>query len=286
VYYFYNAAGKAIYVGKAINLLKRVKSHFANNNSSRQKQDFLRDIHRISYHPTATDLMAHILESIEIRKLWPIYNRSQRGYHPKFALYAYEDQQGYTRLALDAYKQHVKPLHTFNTIFEGHQWLRRLIREFELCARLCNLAKGADCENGNYAEGCTGQCHNPNGPEEYNSRVLDAISWISRSLPTIALLDHGRTDGEQSCILIEGGAFKGMGYLSTELDIVDIQTFRQAIEPMPDNDYIRNLVYKHASDFPDKCIRWEGGVMQKGLSSTAFHLHVPFEEGVDVIYED
>ena len=31
VYYFYNIAGKAIYIGKAINIRKRVKSHFSNN---------------------------------------------------------------------------------------------------------------------------------------------------------------------------------------------------------------------------------------------------------------
>jgi DNA polymerase-3 subunit epsilon len=263
VYYFYNAAGKVIYVGKAINLLKRVKSHFANNKSNRQKQDFLREIHRISYNPTATDLMAHILESVEIRRLWPVYNRSQRGYHPKFALFVYEDQQGYMRLALDAHRQHMKPLYTFNTMFEGHTWLRRLIEEFGLCPRLCNLAKGADCSGGNVAEGCDGLCSAPDGPAEYNSRVEDAVQWISRSLPTLVLIDEGRDEGEQSCILVEAGIFKGMGYVSTHTDIYDLEMFRGAIEPMPDNDFIRNLVFRHATDHPQKCIRWEGGIMQR-----------------------
>lgn len=155
VYYFWNKEGKVIYVGKAINLHKRVKSHFANNKPGRQKQDFLRDIHRISYQIVATDLMAHVLESVEIRRLWPIHNRSQRGFHPKFGIYLYEDRQGFKRLALDANRANSKPIHTFNSEFEGHTWLRRLITEFELCARLCNLAKGADCAAGIYAEGCT-----------------------------------------------------------------------------------------------------------------------------------
>jgi DNA polymerase-3 subunit epsilon len=285
VYYFYNAAGRVIYVGKAINLLKRVKSHFANNKSNRQKQDFLRDIHRISYHPTATDLMAHILESVEIRRLWPVHNRSQRGYLPKFALYAYEDRQGYMRLALDAHKPHVKPLYTFNTLFEGHSWLRRLIAEFELCARLCNLAKGADCAGGNCAEGCSGQCCSPEGPGVYNGRVEEAIQWIARSLPTMVLIDAGRGDGEQSCILIEGGAFKGMGYFSVDTDLYDLDLFRGCIEPMPDNDYIRNLVYRHATDYPQKCIRWENGVMHR-LGSTGTIMIADAYDGVDMIYAD
>jgi DNA polymerase-3 subunit epsilon len=259
VYYFYDAKGKVIYVGKAVNLQKRVKSHFANNKSSRQKADFLRDIHRISYHPTATDLMAQILESVEIRRLWPIHNRSQRGYHPKFALYAYEDQQGYLRLALDAHKQQLRPLYTFDTIFEGQEWLRRLISEFELCPRLCNLAKGADCANGAFAEGCTGQCCSPDGPKYYNNRVKEATQWIARSLPTMALIDIGRTHDERSCVLVEEGVFKGMGYFSAHTDVIDLQTIRSAVEPMQDNDLIRNLVYREAREYPEKCMRFAEG---------------------------
>src|SRR5690606_8719450 len=83
VYYFYNATGKIIYVGKANNISKRIKSHFSNNKAGKQKQDFLREIYSISYKQTATELMAHILESTEIRRLWPVHNRSQRGYLPK-----------------------------------------------------------------------------------------------------------------------------------------------------------------------------------------------------------
>src|SRR6185437_13849138 len=58
VYYFYNAAGKTIYVGKAKNLRKRVRSHFSNNKTNKQKQDFLREIYKISYKECATELMA------------------------------------------------------------------------------------------------------------------------------------------------------------------------------------------------------------------------------------
>jgi DNA polymerase-3 subunit epsilon len=267
VYYFYNAAGKVIYVGKAVNLLKRVKSHFSNNKVSRQKADFLRDIYRISYHPTATDLMAQILESVEIRRLWPIHNRSQRGYHPKFALYSYEDQQGYMRLALDAHKQQLKPLYTFNTILEGQDWLRRIIDEFELCPRLCNLAKGADCAKGEYAEGCTGQCCEPGGHIYYNNRVKEAMTWIARSLPTLVVVDEGRTHDEQSCILVEEGIFKGMGYFSTHTDVYDLQTFRAALEPMPDNDFIRNIIYREARAYPDKCVRFDSGFSEARQSS-------------------
>ncbi|PZF72011.1 exonuclease domain-containing protein [Taibaiella soli] len=254
VYYFYDVRGKIIYVGKALNLKKRVKSHFSNNKAGKQKQDFLRDIYRISFKPCATELMAHILESVEIRKLWPLHNRSQKGYLPQFGLFAYEDQLGYMRLAIEKNKNHFKPLYTFNTIIEGHHWLRQMITEFELCPRLCNMAKSADCENGIDATGCTGTCGANIDPAFYNERVKDAVNWIQTHLPTFILLDQGLTAEEQSCILIRNGNIYGMGYIKEERLLNDLDKLQAELEPLQDNDYIRNLVYKHAAEYPEKCI--------------------------------
>lgn len=241
VYYFYNEKGKIIYVGKAVNLKKRVKSHFSNNKPNKQKQDFLREIHRISYKECATDLMAHILESTEIRRLWPVYNRSQRGYLPQFGLFLYEDGAGYMRFAIEKNKQYFKPVHTFNTLNEGHQWLRELSQEFSLCPRLCNLAKVCECET-----------HDT--PEGYNEKMGKAVEWMRKHLPTFALVDKGMDDNEQSCILVKEGNFYGMGYIKDHRSLKDIASLEKALEPMHDNDYIRNLVYKHATTYPEKCI--------------------------------
>ena len=243
VYYFYNAIGKTIYIGKAKNIRKRVKSHFSNNKVNRQKQDFLRETHRISYKQCATELMAHILESTEIRRLWPIHNRSQRGYLPQFGLFAYEDMQGYKRLAVEKIRRSLTPIYTFNTITEGHSRLRQLIADFGLCSRLCNISTSADC-------GCTEH----GSPDEYNERANNAINWMNIELPTFALLDKGIDENEQSCILIMKGNLYGMGYITDKSEqLRNIDTLLKTMEPLQDNDYIRNLVYRHASEYPEKC---------------------------------
>ncbi len=251
VYYFYNAKGKTIYVGKAVNIFKRVKSHFSNNKPNKQKQDFLREIFSVSYKECAPDLMAHILESTEIRRLWPIYNRSQRGYLPAFGLFIYEDRQGFKRFAIEKAKYVYKPLYTFNSLAEGHHWLRQLIAEFDLCPRLCNLAKVADCSEDNTA---SGQCEVHNNVTSYNKQVDKAVEWMQKSLPTFALIDKGIYDNEQSCILIKGGNFYGMGYINDMQPPKDIETLEKQLERLQDNDYIRNLIYKHANTFPEKCV--------------------------------
>src|SRR5580704_17636735 len=76
VYYFHNEKGKVVYVGKAKNLRKRVSSHFSNNKPNRQKQEFLRNIYSVSFQECGTELMAFLMECVEIKRLWPQYNRS------------------------------------------------------------------------------------------------------------------------------------------------------------------------------------------------------------------
>lgn len=254
VYYFYNNKGKVVYVGKAKNLARRVRSHFSNNKPSRQKQDFLREIHRISYKECATELMADILESSEIRRLWPAFNRSQRGFLPKFGLFIYEDQNGYKRLGIEKHRQHFKPLYTFNTLYEGHSRLKELVEEFGLCARLCNLVKTDSCTESIYAEHCEGACTKEETVATYNGKVDEAIGWLLQQLPTFALLDKGIAADEQSCILMKQGYFYGMGYIHNTAEVSDLVKLEQRLEPYQDSDYVRNLIIKHAADNPEKML--------------------------------
>ena len=241
VYYFYNSSGKAIYIGKAKNIRKRVKSHFSNNKPSRRRQDFLRETYRITYRECATELMAHILESTEIRRLWPVHNRSQRGYLPRFGLFTFDDMQGYRRFAIEKLRRTVKPIYTFNTLVEGHNRLRELATEFDLCPRLCHVSSACECS-----------AHE--AIDDYNTRVDDAVSWIQKHLPTFAVIDKGLDDNEQSCILVKEGNLYGMGYFNDQKQIATVASIVDTVEPLQDNDYIRNLVFRHASQFPEKCI--------------------------------
>ncbi len=126
---------------------KRVNSHFSNNKSNKQKQEFLKKIYHISYNETATELMAFILESIEIKKLWPEQNRSQKRFEQVYGLYCFEDSRGYLRLCIEKKKKTIKSLFTFNQLAEAYSFLRKLMHAFELCPKLCFLqAENIACQ--------------------------------------------------------------------------------------------------------------------------------------------
>ncbi|MFI5131664.1 MAG: exonuclease domain-containing protein [Chitinophagales bacterium] len=251
IYYFHDQKGKIIYVGKARNVRYRVNSHFSNNSQGRQKQNFLRHTHSISCQPCATELMACILESTEIKKLWPVFNYSQKGWEDVFGIFAYEDQNGYTRLAIEKNKKQLEPVCTIPNIVEGHTILRRTIRQFDLCPKLCFMQTSNDtCEGMNEGH-CFGACEQREDAITYNRRVLDAIDSL-QTKPSFAIVENGLNADEQSCVLVVKGKFYGMGYIPVDVQIMEIETLLSFLKPYKENNYISNLISSYAARFPDK----------------------------------
>ncbi|MDB5193548.1 MAG: polymerase subunit epsilon [Segetibacter sp.] len=250
VYYFHNQKGKVVYVGKAKDLRKRVTSHFSNNKTGKQKQEFLREIHNISYEVCGTELMAFILESVEIKRLWPLYNRSMKGFQQVYALYSFEDGRGFQRLAIEKKKKHLQSIHTFNGLTEGLHLLKHLIDTFKLCPKLCFI----DTTPG------SSLADDQNIPVNvYNERVQQAIQYLKISLPSFALVETisvEKRENKQSVILMENGRFYGMGYLPHNVSISSLDQIKSQITPYPENDYIRGLIYQHAGKYPEKKIEW------------------------------
>ena len=251
VYYFHNHKGKVIYVGKALNIRKRVNSHFSNNSDSRQKQHFLKHTHSISYQSCATELMACILESAEIKKLWPVFNSSQKRREDVYGIFTYTDQNGYTRLAIEKNKQPLKPVYRFHNLVDGHAILRRLINEYSLCPKLCSLQNGIIECTGLSEKTCMGACEKKEIPDRYNERVQQAIHSLTTQ-PSFVIVEDGHNPFEQACILVWNGKFYGMGSVPNDKDPADIMVLKDFIKPFKESSFTHNLVHNYASRFPYK----------------------------------
>lgn len=251
IYYFHNEKGKIIYVGKAKNIRYRVNSHFSNNSSGRQKQNFMRHVHAISCKPCATELMANILESTEIKKLWPAFNNSQKRWEDIYGIFTYEDQNGYKRLVIEKNKRLLKPIHSFHYLVDGHSLMRKLIREYRLCPKLCFLQSTSIACEGRKEQFCDGACDMLEASDVYNARVDKAIMSLS-SEPSYAILENGLEAEQQSCVLVWEGKFYGMGYIPTDTQLNDIEDLKNFLTPYKENLFIRNLVHGYAARFPEK----------------------------------
>jgi len=252
VYYFKDQKGTIIYIGKAIDIKKRVCSHFAGTKINKQRQDFMRNVYQIDFTICGTELMALILEATEIQKYWPENNRALKKFEQKYAMYAFEDQKGYLRIGIDKYKKNSNALYAFNSLLSAHSMLRGLISEHTLCEKLCFIQKDRSACTAYETENCHGACLGLEHPYSYNLRVKAAIAHLKSALPSFALIDSGRNGEEQSCLWVEEGKFHGMGYISFHTDVSDLETLKSCIVPYPSNDYILNMILGYAETHPDK----------------------------------
>ncbi len=254
VYFFHDQKEKVIYVGKAKNLKKRVSSHFSNNNPGPQKQAFLRNIYSITFQETGTELQALIIESVEIRKRWPLYNRAQKRPDLAYGLYSFEDQNGYLRLAIDKRRKHSTPLHSFSLLTEGHNVLRLLMKEFRLCPKLCFLqTNNGDCVGIDESH-CDGACMTMEAPVDYNLKVKKALLHLEETLPTFLLQEPGRNSDEQCCLLVEQGVLRGMAFVQEDPAALNLEQWKEKIEPLPGNAYLNNLVIRAAIGAPHRTL--------------------------------
>ncbi|MEO7265276.1 MAG: exonuclease domain-containing protein [Ferruginibacter sp.] len=243
VYYFHDAKGKIIYVGKAVNIKKRVSSHFTHNEAGQKRQHFLRLITKITHKICASELHALVLESTEIKRLWPKYNYSQKQPAQRFALYSFTDCKGYTRLAIDKKKKNLPALYQFNLLHEGIVMLKKMVEEFGLNQKLCFLDKTVLSEQ---------DLKDAGSPVTYNHKVQSAIKALEEKLPSFAIIDKGISENEKLCMLIERGIFWGMGYINSNEEIDNISFLKEKIERLSDNDFIRNSMYAYAEQYPAK----------------------------------
>ena len=251
VYYFHDQKGKVVYVGKAKNIRSRVNSHFSNNSDGRQKQNFVRNVHAITFQSTATELMAAILESTEIKRLWPVFNTSQKRQEEAFGIFVYEDQNGYMRLAIEKKRKYSTPLYTFHYKVDGYGVLRKLMRDFSLCPKLCFVQTDNEQCIGIIEQYCHGACEKKEAVQAYNERVLQAIASLTKRTSYV-VIDKGLSENELSCIMVEQGAFFGMGYLPRNIEKISRSSIQEYIKPYKENSYIRTLLLSHATNYPSQ----------------------------------
>lgn len=247
VYYFYNDVKKVIYVGKAINLKKRVASHFSGHKINPQRQNFLRDIYNISFEVCATELMALLLECSEIKQLWPTYNRALKRFEPKFGLYEYEARNGYKYLAVGKISKFQSCIEHFGSIHDSIILLRSLAEQFELDHRFCKYCTSAE-------EEIFFKKDSENLPDvlHHNEKIENAIDFLLSNRPSFAIIDKGRSADERSCIWVENGHFYGMGYLPSDVALTDPSEIKNYVTPYRSNQYIMQLIYSYAEKHPGK----------------------------------
>lgn len=251
VYYFYNQMKQVIYVGKAINLKKRVASHFSGHNVNAQRQNFLKDIYGISFEVCGTELMALLLECDEIKRLWPMHNRALKRFESKFGLYEYEARNGYKYLAIGKMTKFQKCIQEFSSQYDGIAVLQNLASQFKIDYRFCQYgipAAGDFFQKKDLTDLPEAAIH--------NEKIENALGYLKSNSPNFAIIDKGISIEESSCIWVENGHFYGMGYIPSDIGFTELSEIKEYISPYKSNQYIMHLIYAYAEKYPGKVKRF------------------------------
>lgn len=251
VYYFHDMFGEVVYVGKSINIKKRVAEHFSKKTEKAGKLQ--KYVHDLSFEITGSELVALLLESNEIKRLRPFINRAQRRKHFPYVIHSYLDDNGYLCLDLDKIgpksQKHYNIISEYPKLLGAKGRIRGVLKNFELCERHCNLDKGSGPCFNYHLKKCQGACVGQESPEDYNERVEAAIEILSTVFEhNLFLIDKGRTEGENSVILVEDGEYKGFGYAELSEMNGDLEELRDVIQSYPNNPETRRLIRRFMAD--------------------------------------
>ncbi len=253
VYYFHDQSGKVLYVGKAKNIKSRVRQHFTGHNTQPQRQNFLRYVFSVTYETCATELMALLLECIEIKKLWPPYNRALKHFEPKYGLIIYEAMDGYQYLVIGKISKGQRAVQVFNREQDGISLLRSLVQKFGIDHRLCRYGTS-------YIFSFTDDYMKTTLPEKdvHNELVEELKEYLKSLRPTFAIFDKGRDSTERSCIWVQDGNFYGMGYVANHTDLQSLTDIRDSLTRYYGNHYMMQLIEDYAEKYPERVLKIGG----------------------------
>ncbi|HRH11929.1 MAG TPA: exonuclease domain-containing protein [Bacteroidia bacterium] len=239
VYYFLNKENQIIYIGKSINMYQRAQSHF--NSKEKKGKQMLNDLYNVDFVLTGSELIALLLESEEIKKHKPRFNRARKSDDFSHCIEYFTDEKGILNFRITENEEVEDILMSFNSYSSAREKLDKLIEEHTLCLRYCGLTgEDAVCFN-HQIKSCNGICAEKEEVEVYNERARKIIDSSVYHKKDFVLIDRGRSPDERSLIHIEDGKYKGYGYYDQSHQMVneeDLKYVAAVKTYYPDSDLL------------------------------------------------
>ncbi len=230
IYYFKNQKGDIIYVGKAINLKKRVLGHFYDKSTKEIRM--CSETASIDFKLSGSELVALLMESAEIKRLFPPYNSAQKKIVKQYAIFEYEDRNGIIHLAYNVLKGAPNPIKVFYNQTDCRAFLEEICKNHKLCPKYCHLQQVNTSCSHHEIRSCEGICTSDESVSDYNEKVKNALLAIKMEKEGIRIIkEKGRNSNENAFVLIDEGMYKGYGFIDHEQHITSLTDIEAHIIP-------------------------------------------------------
>jgi DNA polymerase-3 subunit epsilon len=240
VYLFKNQAQKVIYVGKAINLRKRVLSHFYTKKS--KSYLMCQEIYHIDHITTGNELVALLQEADLIRHYYPKFNNAQKKPRPAYQILHYKNQLGIIQFAVGLVKSYDSRIVTHYNRAHAMEQLEELCETHKLCPKYCSFKTTDDCSSHYRIKTCKGVCKKEELPSLYNIRAQQAIDTLRLENPNYIIKQNGRTPEEACFILVKDGEYQGYGFVDQYTTINNLEECEDFIERKTANYHTNQII--------------------------------------------
>ena len=240
IYYFRDSKDDILYVGKALNIKKRVLSHFYDKKN--KEVALCQQTVNITFEVTGSELVALLLESSEIKHHYPVYNRAQRRNNEGYGIFSYEDRSGLIHLAWNSLKNVPNPITKFYNTTESRVFMEKICEQFELCPKYCHLQSNVNSCFHYQIKKCKGVCRGEESLENYNQRVKEATLYMSNDTKSYLIPQKGRNKEEKSFVLIENGIYQGFGYIDEQQQVSNLSELKEFLILKKDNRDVQRIL--------------------------------------------
>ena len=211
IYYFIDNKNIPIYIGKSLNIKKRIQQHL---NSKSSKSDKIKNRYSyIRYLETNSELLALIIESQEIKKNKPVLNKKLRKKKRNIFISKYQNENGYYGLKIS--KEKKGSVTSFRSINSARSFINYISKKYELCEKINTTFSSSHCCFSISLSSKSQKCFCDDNKESYNNKFFDMLN--SLELPKKKFLIYTKNSNKPyPFISVSNGVLEGYGYSNTK----------------------------------------------------------------------
>ena len=208
IYFFIDSNNIPIYIGKSLDINKRINQHL--RDKSKKSEKIRSKYNHIRYLETKSEMLALLIESQEIKRNKPILNRKLRKKRTNAHVNFYTDSSGYYGLKIS--KKNKDTITSFQSTRKAKSFISYISEKFNLCKKINSINKENYCCYAISSNENSTICCEKESLKSYNQRFIEMKNSITLPKKKFLIIDKNYKK-PYPFVSVDNGTIEGYGFL-------------------------------------------------------------------------